>query len=58
MIASIAKKANIPIIPDNKQYQALCLDVLTRPVKQIFPDLNHLAMSGAYFTGDSAKGRK
>jgi nitric oxide reductase NorQ protein len=42
MIASIAKKASIPIIPDNKQYQVLCLDVLTRPVKQAFPDLNHL----------------
>ncbi|MGG3470585.1 gas vesicle protein GvpN [Neobacillus pocheonensis] len=41
MIATIAQKANIPIISEDKQYQALCLDVLTRPVMQILPDLNH-----------------
>lgn len=40
MIATIAKKANIPITPENKQYQALCIDVLSRSVKQKFPDLN------------------
>lgn len=44
MIASVAKIASIPIIPENKQYQTLCLDVLSRPVKQNFPDLNHLAI--------------
>jgi nitric oxide reductase NorQ protein len=44
MIASVAKIASIPIIPENKQYQNLCLDVLSRPVKQNFPDLNHLAI--------------
>ncbi|MBM7652901.1 gas vesicle protein GvpN [Neobacillus cucumis] len=40
MIATVAKKANIPIVPMNKQYQTLCLDVLTRPAKQIFPELS------------------
>ncbi|MEH7084572.1 gas vesicle protein GvpN [Neobacillus drentensis] len=38
MIATIAKKGNIPITYENKKYQALCLDVLTRPVKQILPE--------------------
>lgn len=38
MIASIAKKAQITIHPTNKSYQELCLDVLTRPVKQLYPD--------------------
>lgn len=41
MIAMIAKEANIPISPGNKDYQTLCLDVLTRPVNQNFPDLKH-----------------
>ena len=41
MIATIAKKADISINPENKQYQVLCLDVLTRAVNQTFPDLNH-----------------
>lgn len=40
MMSTIAKEANIPILPQNKHYQSLCLDVLTRPVKQIFPDLS------------------
>jgi nitric oxide reductase NorQ protein len=40
MIATIAKKAKIPIHPFNKDYQDLCLDVLTRPVKQLSPDLS------------------
>ena len=44
MMSSIAKKVNIPIIPENKHYQALCLDVLTRPVKQLFPDLHSYAV--------------
>ena len=41
MIATIAKKADISINPENKRYQVLCLDVLTRAVNQTFPDLNH-----------------
>ncbi|WP_423801246.1 gas vesicle protein GvpN [Neobacillus sp. SAB-20_R2A] len=41
MIATIAKEANIPISPGNKDYQTLCFDVLTRPVNQNFPDLKH-----------------
>jgi len=41
MIASICKKGNIPLAYENKQYQALCLDVLTRAVKQISPELSH-----------------
>ena len=49
MIATIAKKANISIIPDNKQYQALCLDVLTRPVNQTFPDLNHNTFKNLFY---------
>jgi gas vesicle protein GvpN len=44
MISAIAKEANIPIIAQNKHYQSLCLDVLTRPVKQLFPDLNSEAV--------------
>ncbi|WP_180960166.1 gas vesicle protein GvpN [Neobacillus cucumis] len=40
MIASVAKKMNIPIISEDKHYQRLCLDVLTRPVNQIFPELS------------------
>lgn len=40
MIATIAKKANIPIQPENKHFQALCLDVLTRPVKQMNTELD------------------
>ncbi|PFO08290.1 gas vesicle protein GvpN [Bacillus sp. AFS076308] len=42
MIASVAKKANIPFNPQDNNYQRLCLDVLTRPVKQIFPELNRV----------------
>ncbi|WP_222127334.1 gas vesicle protein GvpN [Bacillus sp. X1(2014)] len=44
MIASIAQKANIPINQEDKNYQTLCLDVLTRPVKQIFPDMTRDAI--------------
>ena len=58
MIATIAKKADISIIPENKQYQVLCLDVLTRAVNQTFPDLNHNADSRTYFTGITKKGRR
>jgi nitric oxide reductase NorQ protein len=39
MIASIAIKAKIPINQEDKTFQTLCLDVLTRPVKQILPDM-------------------
>ncbi|MGG3564293.1 gas vesicle protein GvpN [Neobacillus rhizosphaerae] len=42
MIATVATKANIPIIPKDKNYQALCLDVLTRPLRQIFPEKNRV----------------
>jgi nitric oxide reductase NorQ protein len=41
MIASIAKKAKIPIHPSHKDYQELCLDVLTRSVKQLSPESSH-----------------
>lgn len=41
MIANIAEKTNISIDPENKRYQLLCLDVLTRPVKQILPKFKH-----------------
>jgi nitric oxide reductase NorQ protein len=44
MIASIAKKGNIPITYEDKKYQALCLDVLTRPVKQNSPELSRSAV--------------
>jgi nitric oxide reductase NorQ protein len=44
MIASIAKKTNIPINQEDKNYQTLCLDVLTRPVKQIIPDMTRDAI--------------
>ena len=44
MIATIAKKGNISITHENKQYQDLCLDVLTRPVKQISPELSRSAV--------------
>jgi len=40
MLATIAQKANIPINSQNQNYQTLCFDVLSNPVKQIFPDLN------------------
>ncbi|WHY94253.1 gas vesicle protein GvpN [Neobacillus cucumis] len=40
MVATIAKKANIQIQPENKHFQALCLDVLTRPVKQMNTELD------------------
>lgn len=40
MISTIAKEANIPICPQDKNFQTLCLDILTRPVKQIFPELD------------------
>lgn len=42
MIAAISKKTNIPIIPGNINYQALCIDVLSRPMKQILPELSFL----------------
>jgi nitric oxide reductase NorQ protein len=41
MISTIANKANIPITPHNIHYQSLCFDVLSRPVQQLFPDLNY-----------------
>jgi nitric oxide reductase NorQ protein len=44
MISTIAKEANILISPQNKHYQSLCLDVLTGPVKQLFPDLHSEAV--------------
>lgn len=42
MIAAISKKTNIPIIPGNISYQALCIDMLSRPMKQILPELSFL----------------
>lgn len=44
MIASIAIKAKIPINQEDKTFQTLCLDVLTRPVKQILPDMTRDAV--------------
>lgn len=44
MIASIAQKTNIPINQEDINYQTLCLDVLTRPVKQNFPDMTRDAV--------------
>lgn len=49
MISTIAKKTNIPINPKSKPYQTLCLDILTRPVKQIFPNLNLTAIQELIF---------
>ncbi|MEC1521128.1 gas vesicle protein GvpN [Neobacillus niacini] len=40
MIASISKKTNIPIIPENPSYQALCIDILSRPMNQLLPKLS------------------
>ncbi|MCM3690625.1 gas vesicle protein GvpN [Neobacillus niacini] len=37
MIAAVAKKSNIEITPTDIQYQALCMDVLIRPMTQILP---------------------
>lgn len=37
MIAAVAKKSNIEIIPEDIKYQALCMDVLIRPMTQILP---------------------
>ncbi|MDM5327230.1 gas vesicle protein GvpN [Neobacillus sp. CF12] len=37
MIASVAKKSNIEILAENNNYQALCMDVLIRPMTQILP---------------------
>lgn len=39
MIATISKKINIAIIPENPSFQALCLDVLSRPMMQLLPKL-------------------
>jgi nitric oxide reductase NorQ protein len=38
MIASVVKKANIEINPENSSFQALCMDVLIRPMTQILPN--------------------
>jgi nitric oxide reductase NorQ protein len=38
MIATIAKKTNIPINPEVHKYQMLCIDVLGRPLQQILLD--------------------
>ncbi len=38
MIATISKKLKIEINSKDPNYQALCLDVLSRPMKQILPD--------------------
>jgi nitric oxide reductase NorQ protein len=46
MIATIAKEAMIPINPHNQDYQTLSLDVLTKPVKQLFPDLSYESVRG------------
>jgi nitric oxide reductase NorQ protein len=40
MIAAISKKTNIAIIPENLSYQALCLDVLSRHMNQLLPELS------------------
>jgi nitric oxide reductase NorQ protein len=37
MIASVAKKINIEMNPENSSYQALCMDVLIRPMAQLLP---------------------
>jgi nitric oxide reductase NorQ protein len=37
MIATISKKLKIGINPEDSNYQALCLDVLSRPMNQILP---------------------
>ena len=37
MIAAVANKSKIEIIPINVSYQALCMDVLIRPMTQILP---------------------
>ncbi|MDN3015352.1 gas vesicle protein GvpN [Paenibacillus sp. BSR1-1] len=42
MIGTIAQKADIPIAADNQHFQALCLDVLTRPVNQVLPKMNRI----------------
>jgi nitric oxide reductase NorQ protein len=39
MIAAIAKKANIAIFSEDPSYQALCMDVLIRPMNQLLPKL-------------------
>ena len=39
MVGKIAKIANIPVHHENKNFQDLCLDLLSRPVKQANPDL-------------------
>ena len=40
MMASISKQFSIPVNHKNKNFQDLCLDVLTRPMKQKLPDLS------------------
>lgn len=37
MIAAVAKKSKIEIIPEDINYQALCMDVLVRPMIQTLP---------------------
>lgn len=44
MIASLAKKYSIPIHQKNKKYQTLCFDVLSRPIKQILPNLSYASI--------------
>ena len=43
MIASICKQFSIPVNHKDKKFQDLCLDVLSRPMKQKFPDLTYSA---------------
>jgi nitric oxide reductase NorQ protein len=42
MIANIAKRSHIPIDGQDKEYQALCLDVLSWHVKQLLPNLDQM----------------
>ncbi|MEH7012467.1 gas vesicle protein GvpN [Neobacillus niacini] len=42
MIAAVARKSNIVFIPENINYQALCMDVLIRPMTQILPKQPHV----------------
>jgi nitric oxide reductase NorQ protein len=42
MIANIAKRTHIPIDCHDKEYQALCLDVLSQHVKKLLPNLDQM----------------
>lgn len=44
MIALICEKYSIPVSPNNKSYQNLCLDVLSRPMKQKLPHLSYTSV--------------